>query len=207
MVSQSGGSQPAAAETDTAGAGTRRVRILFFLPVLVFIGLAVLFGVRLYSGDPSRIPSALIGHRVPSFSLPGLDQLRGPNGRAVPGLTGAELAAGRVTVLNIWASWCAPCRIEHPLLVELSRDPELRLVGIDYKDKPENARRFLGTFGNPFAAVGVDETGRTAIDFGVYGVPETFIIGPDGTIRHKHVGPLTPEALPSFLERVRAAAR
>jgi cytochrome c biogenesis protein CcmG/thiol:disulfide interchange protein DsbE len=99
------------------------------------------------------------------------------------------------------------CRIEHPVLMELSRDPAIRLVGIDYKDKVENARRFLGNFGNPFSAVGVDETGRTAIDFGVYGVPETFVIGPDGVIRHKHVGPLTPEAVPGLLERVRAATR
>jgi cytochrome c biogenesis protein CcmG/thiol:disulfide interchange protein DsbE len=91
--------------------------------------------------------------------------------------------------------------------MDLARDRSLRLVGFNYQDKPENARRFLGTFGNPFAAVGADDTGRTAIDFGVYGVPETFVIGRDGTIRHKHVGPLTPESLPGFMEQVRKAAR
>ena len=204
-------SQPASAEnsaTPLANGGVqRRVRLLYLLPVLVFGALAALFMVRLYSGDPARLPSALIGTVAPSFTLPPLQGLRDGSGRPVPGLSGAELKAGRVTVVNVWASWCAPCRIEHPILMELSRDPAIRLVGIGYKDKTENARRFLGSFGNPFSAVGVDETGRTAIDFGVYGVPETFVIGPDGVIRHKHVGPLTPDTVPGFLGRVRAASR
>lgn len=190
-----------------AAASTPARRVLFLAPVLVFVALAALFGIRLRWGDPSRIPSALIGKAVPSFDLASLDGLRGPAGQPVPGLSSDSLQTGRVTVVNVWASWCAPCRIEHPILTELSSRPELRLVGIDYKDKPETARRFLGTFGNPFAAVGVDDTGRTAIDLGVYGVPETFVIGPDGTIRHKHVGPLTPQALPGFLAEVRAASR
>ena len=193
-------------ETARAPAWAAR-RILFLAPVLVFVALAALFGSRLRWGDPSRIPSALIGKSSPSFELAPLDGLRGSGGRAVPGLSSNDLRSGRVTVVNVWASWCAPCRIEHPILMELASRPELRLVGIDYKDKPETARRFLGTFGNPFAAVGVDETGRTAIDLGVYGVPETFVMAPDGTVRHKHVGPLTPEALPGFLEQVRAASR
>ena len=202
---------PAAARDPAAPVGDggtqRRFRLLYLLPVIVFAGLSALFMVRLYSGDPARLPSALIGKVAPAFELPPLDGLRDGAGRPVPGLSGTELKAGRVTVVNVWASWCAPCRIEHPVLMELSRDPAIRLVGIDYKDKAENARRFLGNFGNPFSAVGADETGRTAIDFGVYGVPETFVIGPDGVIRHKHVGPLTPEAVPGFLERVRAASR
>lgn len=185
----------------------RRFRLLHAIPLLVFAGLVVLFGVRLFSGDPSRLPSALLGRPVPSFSLPPLADLRGPGGAPVPALAASDLRGGGVTVLNVWASWCAPCRTEHPLLLELARDPSLRLVGMAYKDKPADSRRFLGLLGNPFAAVGVDVDGRTAIEFGVYGVPETFIVGPDGTIRHRHVGPLTPEALPDFLSRVKAAAR
>ena len=179
----------------------RRSRLLFLLPAIVFAGLAALFLVRLFAGDPSRVPSALIGRPVPSFSLPPLDGLH-VGDRAVAGLSSEDLK-GKINVVNVWASWCAPCRQEHPLLMELAKDPAIRVVGINYKDNPENARRFLGALGNPFAAVGVDTNGRTSIDWGVYGVPETFVIGPDGTIRHKHIGPLTPEALPAF----RAALR
>ena len=185
----------------------RAARILFLVPVLIFAGLAALFMARLYAGDPSKLPSALIGKALPSFDLPPVAGLRGPSGEPLAGLSAASLKGDKVTILNVWASWCAPCRIEHPVLMDLAKEPSIRLVGFNYKDKAENARRFLGTFGNPFAAVGADETGRTAIDFGVYGVPETFVIGRDGTIRHKHVGPLTPETLPAFMEQVKAAAR
>jgi cytochrome c biogenesis protein CcmG/thiol:disulfide interchange protein DsbE len=180
---------------------TRRTRLLFLLPALIFAGLALLFLVRLFAGDPSRIPSALIGRPVPAFTLAPLQGLQA-DGKPVPGLSHEDLR-GMVTVVNVWASWCAPCRQEHPLLVDLANDPTIRVVGINYKDNPENARRFLGALGNPFAAVGVDPNGRTAIDWGVYGVPETFVIGPDGTIRHKHIGPLTPDALPAFRAMLR----
>jgi cytochrome c biogenesis protein CcmG/thiol:disulfide interchange protein DsbE len=122
----------------------------------------------------------------------------------VPGLSDADLK-GRVTVVNVWASWCVPCRQEHPVLAELAKNPSMRVVGINYKDNPENARRFLGSLGNPFAAIGIDPNGRAAIDWGVYGVPETFVVGPDGTIRHKHIGALLPAHMPAFLEKVRAA--
>ena len=108
-------------------------------------------------------------------------------------------------VVNLWASWCGPCRQEHPLLMDLAKDPSIRVVGINYKDAPENALRFLGTFGNPYAAVGVDPAGRAAIDWGVYGVPESFIVGPDGTIRHKQIGPLTPGQLARFRAELRKA--
>jgi cytochrome c biogenesis protein CcmG/thiol:disulfide interchange protein DsbE len=112
---------------------------------------------------------------------------------------------GRVTVVNFWASWCAPCQIEHPQLMRLAREPGVRLVGIDYKDTAENGRRFLTRNGVPFAAVGMDTEGRAGIDFGVYGVPETFIIGPDGTIRDKLVGIVTPENYAGVLDKIRAA--
>lgn len=188
-----------------AGENAPRVRLLYLIPVLVFTALAVLFLLRLYAGDPSKVPSALIGRPVPVFALdplPGLSQA----GQPVPGLSEADLK-GRVTVVNVWASWCGPCRQEHPALVELAKNPTIQVVGINYKDNPENARRFLGALGNPFAAVGTDPSGRAAIDWGVYGVPETFVVGPDATIRHKHIGPLLPEHMPAFMEKVRAAGR
>jgi cytochrome c biogenesis protein CcmG, thiol:disulfide interchange protein DsbE len=188
-----------------APARASRMRILYLVPLFVFAALALLFLVRLYAGDPSQVPSALIGRPVPAFTLeplPGLSQA----GQPVPGLSDADLK-GRVTVVNVWASWCVPCRQEHPALVELAKNPAVRVVGINYKDNPENARRFLGSLGNPFAAVGIDPNGRAAIDWGVYGVPETFVVGPDGTIRHKHIGPLRPEQMRAFLDQVRGAAR
>lgn len=195
----------AGADETEAGARRGRARLLVMLPALVFGALALLFAVRLGSGDPSKLPSALLGRPVPAFALPGVEGLRDAAGGPLPGLAAADLR-GRVAIVNVWASWCAPCRVEHPLLMDLAGDPAIRLVGLNYKDRPENARRFLAALGNPFRAVGADESGRTGIDWGVYGVPETFVVGPDGTIRHKFVGPLTPEALPAFAEEVRAAA-
>jgi cytochrome c biogenesis protein CcmG, thiol:disulfide interchange protein DsbE len=183
-----------------------RSRLIFVLPGLVFLGLVVLFGVQLISGrNPADVPSALIDKPVPAFSLAPLEGLMA-EGKPVPGFSSEDLK-GRVTLVNVWASWCAPCRQEHPLLVELAKDPSIRVVGINQRDNPDNARRFLGALGNPYAAVGVDPNGRTSIDWGVYGVPETFIVGPDGTIRHKHIGPLTPENFSAFKERLRQIPR
>ncbi|MFY9291787.1 MAG: DsbE family thiol:disulfide interchange protein [Methylorubrum rhodinum] len=183
-----------------------RRSFLALLPVVVFAVLAVVFFVRLRSGaDPAALPSALIGKPVPAFALgpvPGLQA----NGQPVPGLTSADLK-GQVTVLNVFASWCAPCQVEHPMLMRLAQEPGIRLVGIDYKDPGDAGRRWLERHGLPFAAVGADATGRAGIDLGVYGVPETFIIGPDGTIRDKLVGILTPENYAGVLERIRAAGR
>jgi cytochrome c biogenesis protein CcmG/thiol:disulfide interchange protein DsbE len=182
-------------------------RWIMVAPLMVFAVLAALFMVQLFGGNPATLPSVLIGKPAPTFSLPPLEGLA-RDGAPVPGLTGTDLKGG-VTVVNVWASWCAPCREEHPLLGEVAAMPGVRLVGINYKDQPENARRFLGALGNPFAAVGVDVNGRAAIDWGVYGVPETFVIAPDGTIAHKHIGPLTEAALKgSFREAIaRAAAK
>jgi cytochrome c biogenesis protein CcmG/thiol:disulfide interchange protein DsbE len=178
-----------------------RPRLLYLLPVLVFAGLVGLFLFRLGAGDPSQVPSALIGKPVPVFRLDPLEGLV-TGGRPVPGFSNEDLK-GRTTVVNVFASWCAPCREEHPLLVELARDPTIRVVGINMKDDPDNARRFLGQLGNPFSAVGVDPKGRAAIEWGVYGVPETFIVGPDGTIRHKQIGPLNAGNVEAFKARLR----
>ncbi|HEV2957303.1 MAG TPA: DsbE family thiol:disulfide interchange protein [Xanthobacteraceae bacterium] len=163
-------------------------RIIVLLPLAVFLALTALFLVRLFSGDPSRIPSALIGHPAPALDLPpvvGLER----DGKAIPGLAAADFR-GNVTVVNVWASWCIPCHDEAPFLLELAGDARIRLVGINYKDQPDNARRFLNRYGNPFTASGADQTGRAAIEWGVYGVPETFLIGRDGRIAYKLVGPI-----------------
>jgi len=168
-------------------------RMLVLIPLLAFLGLAALFVLRLGAGDPSRIPSALIGHPAPRTELPPLPGLE-RDGKAVPGLDSGDFR-GQVTVLNVWASWCVPCREEAALLITLATDSRLRVVGMNYKDQPDNARRFLGRFGIPFAANGVDGNGRAAIEWGVYGVPETFVIDRDGRITYKLIGPLTPDNL------------
>lgn len=170
---------------------SRRRLLIALIPALVFAGLAILF----YKGlsgdrDPSKIPSALIGRTVPDFALVPVEGLTGKAG-ALPGLASADLKQGKVTLVNVWASWCGPCRVEHPLLMELAARGDIVMAAINYKDEPENARRFLGLLGNPFAAVGSDHDGRAAVNWGVYGVPETFVVDGQGTIRHKHVGPLT----------------
>jgi cytochrome c biogenesis protein CcmG/thiol:disulfide interchange protein DsbE len=171
----------------------RKRRLLVLLPLVAFLALAALFFYRLGSGDPSRIPSALIGREAPPTELPAVAGLE-RNGQPVPGIVPADFK-GAVTILNVWASWCVPCRDEAALLMKLAGDKRIRLVGINYKDQADNARRFLGRYGNPFAASGVDASGRAAIEWGVYGVPETFIVGRDGRIAYKLVGPLTPENL------------
>jgi len=188
-----------AAQNDAAAkARVGRRRLFVLLPLIVFLGLVLLFLIRLYAGDPSRIPSALIGHPAPQTDLPpvaGLDR----NGAAVPGIDPASFK-GAVTLVNVWASWCVPCHDEAPLLMQLAGDNRLRVIGINYKDEPDNARRFLGRYGNPFAAAGADRTGRAAIEWGVYGVPETFIVGRDGRIAYKLVGPITAENLAAVLK-------
>jgi cytochrome c biogenesis protein CcmG/thiol:disulfide interchange protein DsbE len=176
----------------------RKRRLLVLLPLVAFLGLAALFFFRLGAGDPSRIPSALIGREAPATDLPAVAGLE-RNGQPVPGIVPADFK-NAVTVLNVWASWCVPCRDEAPVLLKLAADKRIRLVGINYKDQADNARRFLGRFGNPFAASGADANGRAAIEWGVYGVPETFIVGRDGRIAYKLVGPLTPENLEQVMK-------
>ncbi|NWG26080.1 MAG: DsbE family thiol:disulfide interchange protein [Pseudorhodoplanes sp.] len=171
---------------------------LVILPLAAFLALAALFFFRLGSGDPSRIPSALIGRDAPPTDLAPLEGLV-RDGEQVPGLV-ARAFKGNVTVLNVWASWCVPCHDEAPLLMQLAQDRRIRIAGINYKDQAENARRFLGRYGNPFAAIGVYSNGRAAIEWGVYGVPETFIVGRDGRIAYKLVGPITEENLERVLK-------
>ena len=178
---------------DAVPANRRRLWIAF-LPLVLFIALSGVFLYQLGSGkDASEIPSVLIGTKAPSLDLPPLDGLTA-NGVPVPALTDAAIR-GQLSLVNVWASWCVPCRQEHPILLELSRDPRVELVGINYKDKNDNALKFLGELGNPFAAVGVDPAGKAAIDWGVYGIPETYLVGPDGEILFKQIGPFTTESL------------
>jgi cytochrome c biogenesis protein CcmG/thiol:disulfide interchange protein DsbE len=167
----------------------RRLRLSLLIPRAVFAVLAAIFLMRLESGvDPNAIPSALINKPAPDFDLAPLA------GVDLPGIKRADLE-GKVTLVNMFASWCVPCRAEHPVLEELARDSRFRLVGINYKDRDEQARAFLDDLGNPYAAIGVDPKGRAGIDWGVYGVPETFLVGPDGVIRYKFIGPLSDEAV------------
>jgi cytochrome c biogenesis protein CcmG/thiol:disulfide interchange protein DsbE len=186
-------------DTEMVRTGTGR-RLLVLVPLLAFLGLALLFLFRLGVDDPSRLPSALIGKPAPQTELPPVAGLA-RDGQPVPGIGPTDFS-GKVTLVNVWASWCVPCRDEAPLLMQLAQDQRIRIAGINYKDQPDNARRFLGRYGNPFAASGADANGRAAIEWGVYGVPESFVIGRDGKIAFKLVGPITPENLEQTLKPV-----
>lgn len=172
---------------EATGRTANRTTIWLLLPLVIFLALAALFYTRLGAGDPSRIPSALIDKPVPEFALP---PIGGGDGK---GLASADLASG-VHVVNVWASWCGPCRDEHPLLMQLAEDDRFQVVGINYKDVPENARRFIGALGNPYALIGADRSGTTGIDWGVTAVPETFVVK-DGIITYKFIGPLNEAGL------------
>jgi cytochrome c biogenesis protein CcmG/thiol:disulfide interchange protein DsbE len=184
----------ASAPRPEAGSHSARRPLLVFVPLVLFAALAALFVIRLYSGDSSLLPSALIGRQVPAFTLPHVEGLPDK-----PGFSDADLRQGEVTLVNVFASWCVPCHQEHELIMRLSADPALahagvRLFGLAYKDEPENIRRFLAEGGDPFAKIGADRKGRTAIDWGVYGVPETFIVKGDGTIAYRFAGPISAES-------------
>lgn len=188
-----------ASERDSGGpadSGPRpRRRWVRLVPLAAFAVLVAIFLVQLWrGGDPSIVPSALIGRPAPEIALAPLEGLV-ENGEPLPGFDTADLI-GEVTLVNVWGSWCPPCRAEHPYLMELAGgDAGLRMVGINYKDSVDNALRFLDTYGNPFDAVGTDQPGRASIDWGVYGAPETFLVGRDGVIRYKLVGPVTADIL------------
>ena len=166
-------------------------RLLFLLPLLVFGAVAAHFATGL-GRNPQEIPSALIDRPMPEFALPKVD------GLDRPGLARTDVA-GSVVLVNVFASWCAPCRVEHPLLMRLAEDGRVPLHGISYKDKAADTKGFLAELGNPFRRVGWDGDGRVGLDWGVYGVPETYVIGKDGRVRYRHVGPLTRQALEKTL--------
>ncbi len=182
--------------TDVGEAQPAKKRVFVaLLPLIIFAALAGIFTWQLLSGkNMQEIPSALIGRDAPQTDLPPLEGLRLADGSQTPGLKGADLK-GQVTLVNIWASWCVPCRDEHPLIVKLGQDPRIKVVGLNYKDAPENALEFLNSLGNSYDAVGTDRSGRAGIEWGVYGVPETFIVNREGKIVYKFVGPLSPESL------------
>ncbi len=175
-------------------AAPRRRPWLILVPLLLFCAMAVMFAFALTKGDPSKLPSALIGRQAPPLELMAIEGVQDGT-PPVPLLTSQTLQQGQVTVVNFWASWCLPCIEEHPLLIELAQKTKVPVVGVNYKDAAANARRFLGRYGNPFAAIGADTSGRTAIEWGVYGMPETFIIDAEGRVAYKHIGPISRDTL------------
>ena len=164
----------------------RRRRFLFLIPLVGFLALAAAFALRLGT-DPSLLPSPLIGRAVPAFSLPPV------KGRQL-GLASADLK-GEVSLVNVFASWCVACREEHPLLMQLAQTGTVPVHGLNYKDRPDDAARWLDTMGDPYTRTGADLDGRVGIDWGVYGVPETFVVDAEGRIAFKQIGPVTPEIL------------
>lgn len=174
------------------------------LPLAIFISIATLFAFALRSGDPSRLPSTFIGKPAPTFTF---TPLEGVTAARANGFDETALATGSVTVVNYWASWCSPCVQEHPQLVALEKLPGVVVAGVNMKDDPANAKRFLSRYGNPFALIGQDRNGRGAIEWGVYGTPETFIVDAKGVIRAKHVGPITADDLERKIRPAIEAAR
>lgn len=174
-----------------------RSSLYFILPFGIFAVIAVMFLFKIISNrDPSEIKSPLIGKPAPQFSLPPLEQLQ-RNGAVVPGFAAADLAKGEPTMIVVWGSYCIPCAQEAPALLAFKAKFNVRLFGLNYKDKPDAAREFLARYGNPFDAVGDDRSGRVSIDWGIYGAPETFIVDGHGTVLYKYVGPLTQSVLKS----------
>lgn len=190
---------------DTNPPTPRRSLWAALAPVVIFAVLALIFAKGLMNEDPRKIPSVLLDKPAPEFSLPALAGVQ-LDVAVVPGLSSGDLKAGKVTLVNIWASWCGPCRLEHPILMQMAKNDSFQLVGINYKDKTENAQRFLGSLGNPFSRIGIDAKGSAAVDWGVYGVPETFIVDGAGIIRYKWIGPLTQQAFEQeLLPRIRSS--
>jgi cytochrome c biogenesis protein CcmG/thiol:disulfide interchange protein DsbE len=196
LATPAGFSAGAAAIAQAAGV-TRR-RLAFALPVVGFAGIIGIFALSL-GRDPNLLPSTLIGKKVPEFALPPV------KGRTL-GLASTNLV-GEVSLVNVFASWCVACRAEHPLFMQLAHDKTVPVHGLNYKDAPDDAAQWLNTMGDPYTRTGADLDGRVAIDWGVYGVPETFVVGADGVIAYKQIGAITEEALGStilpLVERLR----
>ena len=174
-------------------------RPFLFIPLAAFLLFALIALIRITSNDPdsaNSLPNALAGQQAPETQLPVLTP---PQDAPNESLFDPAHFKGRVTLVNFWGSWCPPCREEHPQLLTLAQDKRFDLVGVNFKDNEENARRFLGTFGNPFKIIGFDPKGRAAIDWGVYGPPETFILNREGKIIYKHIGPIMPDNLAKTL--------
>ena len=170
-----------------------RHRLLFLLPILAFLAVGLLFLRGLAPGrDPSLVPTVMIDKEVPGFDLP-------PLTAGKPGLKSSDLK-GRLTLINFFASWCVPCRAEHPLLLDLAKDKRIQIDGIAWKNRPEDAAGFLTDLGDPYALAVADQNGRTGIDFGVYGVPETYLVDRAGRIRFRQAGPLTPDVIEGQLK-------
>jgi len=195
---------------DEAQAKRKRGLGWVIAPLIVFGALVAVFAFALQGGDPSRLPSALIGKPAPATEFPALEGLLADE-KPVSGFASKDLATGQPVIVNFWASWCIPCAEEQPLLLDLQRRSGVALYGVNYKDDPVAARRFLGRYGNPFTAVGTDAKGRGAIEWGVYGMPETFVLNGKGEIVFKHVGPISQASIASKLmpaiERARSAAQ
>ncbi len=183
--------------------------LLRLMPVVAFAVVAGFFAMALRSGDPSRLPSMLVGKPVPETVFPALEGLES-GGKPEPGFSSADLAKGKVSVVNYWASWCQPCVEEHPFLEQLKEQAAIDIYGVNYKDQTDAARRYIGRYGNPYSAIGTDASGRAAIDWGVYGTPETFVVNGKGEVVYKHVGPISAEALKTkllpIIEKAKAGA-
>lgn len=179
-------------------------------PVIIFIAVAGMFSLSLLKGDPTKLPSTLIGKPVPASNFPAVEGLLKQQ-QPVAGFTDKDLAKGEIIVVNFWASWCVACVAEHPNLKRLAQEARVPIYGVDYKDSDTAARRFLGRMGNPYNRVGTDKSGRIAIDWGVYGMPESYIVNGQGKIIYKHIGPIEDgdieEKLLPIIKKARAEAK
>lgn len=170
----------------------------YLLPLGIFVGLVALFAVGLYR-DPKLVPSPLIGKPAPEFTLPTLKDPKKTFSR--------NDLLGKVSLVNVWATWCVSCRQEHGFLMQVAQQAGMQLIGFDYKDERPAAMQWLQSLGNPYATVLFDQSGRAGIDWGVYGTPETFVVDPKGIVRYKHIGPMTPDAWHDHIEPVLAQIR
>ena len=175
------------------------INFKFALPVIIFFAVALAFAFGL-TRDPHTLPSALIDQQAPDFDLPPID------GSDIPGFSKADLLK-EVSLVNVFASWCLPCRAEHPQLMKLADEMSIPLYAINKKDQAEDALSFLDRLGNPYRRIGADTDGRTSIDWGVYGVPETYVVDARGHIRYRHVGPILPPDIGMILDKIKAAKK